>query len=83
MQILSLYTYNFSNKELPTTDTELSAIAADDIHGNKKKPNGLNIPAAIGIPNRLYILANIKFSLILRTVLRDKSKHAITSRRSF
>lgn len=46
-------TYNFSNKELPTTDAELKAIAADDIQGWRKNPKELNIPAAIGIPNKL------------------------------
>lgn len=46
-------TYHFNSKELPTTDTELKAIAADDIHGCKKNPNELNIPAAMGMPSRL------------------------------
>lgn len=47
------------------------------------KPRGLNKPAAIGIPIKLYILANKKLSLILRTVLFDKSKQLTTSSRSF
>lgn len=46
-------------------------------------PKELNTPAAIGIPIKLYILANKKLSLIRRTVLLDKSKQAITSSRSF
>lgn len=46
-------------------------------------PKGLNTPAAIGIPIKLYILANKKLSLIRRTVLLDKSKQATTSSRSF
>lgn len=46
-------------------------------------PKGLNTPAAIGIPIKLYILANKKLSLIRRTVLLDKSKQLTTSRRSF
>lgn len=48
-----MYTYSFSNRELPTTDTELRAMAAEDIHGCRKKPKELNIPAAIGMPRRL------------------------------
>lgn len=47
------------------------------------KPNGLKMPAASGIPSKLYIDANKKFSLILRTVFLDKSRHAITSSKSF
>lgn len=46
-------------------------------------PKGLKTPAAIGIPIKLYILANKKLSRIRRTVLLDKSKQLTTSRRSF
>ena len=35
---------------LPTTDTELIAIAADPIHGCNLNPQGENIPAATGMP---------------------------------
>lgn len=33
MKFFLFNTYNFNNKELPTTDAELNAIAADDIQG--------------------------------------------------
>jgi len=46
-------------------------------------PKGLNIPAATGMPTRLYILANRKFRRILRTVFLDRSKQPITSSKSF
>lgn len=46
-------------------------------------PNGEKTPAAIGIPKRLYMLANKKLSRIRLTVFRDKSKHATTSSKSF
>lgn len=46
-------------------------------------PKGLKTPAAIGIPIKLYILANKKLSLIRWTVLLDKSKQLTTSSRSF
>lgn len=46
-------------------------------------PNGLKIPAAIGMPKRLYMLANRKFSRILFTVFLDKSRQATTSSKSF
>lgn len=53
MKFFLFNTCNFNNKELPTTDAELNAIAADDIQGWRKNPKELNIPAAMGIPNKL------------------------------
>ena len=47
------FLYNCKSKELATTETELSAIAADPIHGSSLNPNGLNTPAATGIPTML------------------------------
>lgn len=52
-EILCFNTYNFNKSELPTTETELNAIAADAIQGWRVNPSGLNIPAAIGIPSKL------------------------------
>lgn len=77
------FLYNFNISDEQTTETELSAIAADAIHGCSVMPNGLNTPAANGIPSKLYMLANKKFKRIRRTVRRDRSKHATTSSRSF
>lgn len=46
--------YLFINRELPTTEIELNAIAAAAITGFNNKPkNGYNIPAAIGMPRVL------------------------------
>ncbi|KAF4524797.1 hypothetical protein B566_EDAN010172 [Ephemera danica] len=72
-----------NHQEEQTTETELSAMAADAIQGCRWNPRGLNTPAARGIPTRLYMLAKMKFIRIRRTVFRDKSKQPITSRRSF
>ena len=47
------FLYNCKSKELATTETELNAIAADPIHGSSLNPNGLNTPAATGIPTML------------------------------
>lgn len=77
------FLYNFSSSDEQTTDTELAAIAADAIHGCRINPKPLNTPAANGIPSKLYMLANRKFKRMRRTVLRDKSKHATTSSKSF
>jgi hypothetical protein len=41
------------------------------------------MPAATGIPTRLYTEANRKFIQILVTVFWDSSRHATTSSRSF
>lgn len=46
-------------------------------------PNGLSTPAAIGMPNKLYMLANKKFNRMRFTVFLDRSKHATTSNKSF
>lgn len=77
------FLYILSSSEEHTTDTELAAIAAEAIHGSSTKPNGVNTPAANGMPNRLYMLAKRKFKRIRLTVLRLKSRHATTSSRSF
>lgn len=77
------FLYNLSNNDEHTTDTELAAIAAEAIHGSRTKPNGVKMPAANGIPSKLYMLANRKFKRILFTVFRLKSKQATTSSRSF
>ena len=45
--------YSLSSSEEQTTDTELSAIAADPIHGCSLMPHGLKTPAATGMPTRL------------------------------
>lgn len=76
-----LYIFNINDEQ--TTETELIAIAADAIQGCNIIPNELKIPAAKGIPNRLYMLANRKFNRIRRTVRLERSKHATTSSRSF
>lgn len=77
------FLYILSSNEEHTTETELAAIAADAIHGSSIIPNGLNTPAANGMPRRLKMLANRKFKRIRLTVRRDKSRQATTSRRSF
>lgn len=77
------FLYSFSSNDEHTTDTELAAIAADAIHGCNMIPNPLNAPAANGMPSRLYMLANRKFRRMRRTVLRDRSRQATTSSKSF
>src|SRR5690606_2949058 len=63
------YFLHFSSKLLLTTLTLLSAIAAPAIIGFNKKPlMGYNIPAAMGMPIKLYIKAQNKFCLIVDTV---------------
>uniref|UniRef100_A0A2M4DFU7 Putative secreted protein n=1 Tax=Anopheles darlingi TaxID=43151 RepID=A0A2M4DFU7_ANODA len=52
--------YSLIISEEQTTDTELAAMAADAIQGSSVNPNGVKIPAARGIPSRLYMLANRK-----------------------
>ena len=44
---------NLSNKELSTTETELSAIASPANSGLRTNQNLANTPAAIGIPSTL------------------------------
>jgi hypothetical protein len=46
-------------------------------------PKGLNTPAAIGMPTKLYMLAKRKLRRILLTVFRDRSKQPMTSSKSF
>ena len=59
-------------KLFPTTETELKAIAAAAIIGFNKKPQqGYNIPAAKGMPIKLYIKAQKRFSRIAAAVCRD------------
>lgn len=77
------FLYNFNNNEEQTTDTEEAAIAADPNHGLITIPQGRKMPAANGMPNKLYTLANIKFNRMRRTVRCDKSMAPTTSRRSF
>lgn len=56
----------------------------DDCKGTSSKiPNGLRTPAAMGMPSKLYMLANKKFNRIRLTVFLDRSKHATTSSKSF
>ena len=50
---------------------------------SSKIPKGLRTPAAMGIPSKLYMLANKKFNRIRFTVFLDRSKHATTSSKSF
>ena len=38
------------------TETELTAMAADAIHGCMSTPNGVNTPAASGIPARYWCI---------------------------
>ena len=47
------FLYRRRNNALTITETELSAIAADPIHGSSLIPMGLNTPAATGIPTIL------------------------------
>ena len=55
----------------------------DQIFTSSMIPKGLKTPAAIGMPKRLYMLANKKLRRILLTVFLDKSRHATTSNKSF
>ena len=77
------FLYNLRERDEATTDTELSAIAADPIQGCSLKPSGEKRPAATGMPTKLYIEAKAKFSRIWLTVRRDRSRHPITSSKSF
>ena len=47
------FLYSLRRRELATTETELSAIAADPIQGSNLNPIGLNTPAAMGMPTIL------------------------------
>ena len=44
------FLYVLNQRELVTTETELSAIAAEPIHGCNLNPKGLKTHAASGIP---------------------------------
>lgn len=76
-------TYVFRNSEEQTTETDDIAIAKAAIHGCNTKWIGKNIPAATGIPIKLYTRAKIKLIFILLTVFRERSIAATTSIRSF
>src|SRR5206468_2402732 len=65
-----------SSSALPTTDTELAAIAAPAITGDSR-PN-----AASGIPSTLYANARNRFWRILASVARDNKIASTTAFRS-
>ena len=79
----SFQTYKVNIRDEVTTETDDKAIAPDAIQGFKLKFKGRKMPAAIGIPMKLYIRAKMKFDLILRTVFLDRSMAATTSIKLF